>query len=363
MTAAAQSNRTEEACRIHVAALGWEEALLDELQRVFPASQHEITSPGWIQSRLAASERGKVAAVAFARQVLPLAAPIDAPSIRAWSQASAGHLIESLREVHAPWRLHVFGVATPGGTAGPRRARLIEEAIGDHLKRKQKRLLPLLVRDHAQPFQKDEWLVQVGLVSAARGFLSICPPAERAIHRRVISGFPGGVLSIPDDPAAPSGAYRKLVEAQLRLGRTILPGETCVDLGASPGGWTHVAVLRGAYVLAVDRAPLEPRLARNPLVRFHRGDAFRFAPDERVDWLLSDVIAFPQRIAELLERWVTGRWCRRFVVTVKFRGTGDYPLLDSIKRMLDAEAVEYQMRRLDSNRNEVTVSGELAPSD
>lgn len=354
--------------RVYVTALGWEETLRAELERVLPSSNHQILSPGWVASQIDDSERQKVAALAFARQVLVDPQPIKAASIREWSQMVSDRLIGSMKEIDAPapvpapWRLHVFGVATPGGTAGPRRARLIEEAVLERLKRKQKRLLRTMAPNHAQPFQESEWLAQVGLVSAPEGFLSLCPPDRRAVVRRVVSGFPGGVLTVPGDPGAPSQAYRKLVEAELRLGRKIVPGETCVDLGASPGGWTHVAALRGATVLAVDRAPLEAGLMRNPRVRFFKGDAFRFEPHEPVDWLLCDVIAFPARTALLLERWTRRRWCRRFVVTVKFRGGADYPVLETIKRMLDDQAVEYQMRRLDANRNEVTVYGELPPA-
>jgi 23S rRNA C2498 (ribose-2'-O)-methylase RlmM len=64
---------------------------------------------------------------------------------------------------------------------------------------------------------------------------------------------------IAADKATPSRAYAKLVEAKLRLGRAIRAGETCVDLGASPGSWTYVAVTRGARVIRTScSGPLVP---------------------------------------------------------------------------------------------------------
>ena len=52
--------------------------------------------------------------------------------------------------------------------------------------------------------------------------------------------------------AAPSRAFAKLTEALARLGHWMGPGERCVDLGASPGGWSFVALGKGAQVIAVD---------------------------------------------------------------------------------------------------------------
>jgi 23S rRNA (cytidine2498-2'-O)-methyltransferase len=166
-------------------------------------------------------------------------------------------------------------------------------------------------------------------------------------------------VDVADDQAPPSRAYRKLLEAELRLGARIAPGETCADLGAAPGGWSHVALARGARVAAVDRSPLRADLMAHPALEFVRGDAFRWTPPKPVDWLLSDVIAYPHRSVELLERWIAARLCRRFVVTIKFKGEADYPVLDRLEASLDAGGAEFELRRMCSNKNEVTAFGEL----
>jgi 23S rRNA (cytidine2498-2'-O)-methyltransferase len=92
-----------------------------------------------------------------------------------------------------------------------------------------------------------------------------------------------------------------------------------VDLGAAPGSWTYLALNRGAHVTAVDRSPLRQDLMNHPRLRFMRGDAFQFKPPLPVDWLLCDVVAAPERSAELLLRWLRNRWCRHFVVTLKLK--------------------------------------------
>src|SRR4029079_14804679 len=111
------------------------------------------------------------------------------------------------------------------------------------------------------------------------------------------------------------------------LGRWIGADSTCVDLGASPGSWSYVALNRGARVLAVDRAPLRQDLMSHPRVTFRKGDAFSFDPGASVDWLLCDVIAAPERTIELLLRWVRRRQAACFVATIKFKGTDDYGML------------------------------------
>jgi 23S rRNA (cytidine2498-2'-O)-methyltransferase len=141
--------------------------------------------------------------------------------------------------------------------------------------------------------------------------------------------------------------------------RAIAKDETCVDLGASPGSWTWWALERGARVTAVDRSPLRDDLMRHPQMTFVRGDAFEFQPEEPVDWLLCDVIAFPERSIELLERWLRERWCRLFCVTLKFRGADEYVHLEAARQMLLASGAAFQLRRLSSNKNEVTAFGRI----
>ena len=177
--------------------------------------------------------------------------------------------------------------------------------------------------------------------------------------RRIVSPFPKGEIPIASDKAAPSRAFAKLVEAELRLGRRIAAGETCVDLGASPGSWSYVALNRGARVIAVDRAPLRADLMRHPSLVFRKGDAFSFKPDTPVDWLLCDVIAAPERSIGLLMDWLRERRARRFVVTIKFKGREDYPKLEQLKHALPALCGECFLTRLCANKNEACAFGEV----
>jgi 23S rRNA (cytidine2498-2'-O)-methyltransferase len=296
--------------------------------------------------------------LAFAAQVLPDARPLAATSVARWAGLCAGLVLEALDRHTGPWRLHVLAAPRPGSRLGSGRAQLVREQLLLRLKERRRALHRALVVDDALPWAAggDDVLVQLLLVDLEQGFLSVAGPDARHAWRHVLSRFPAGAVDVPEDRGPPSRAYRKLLEAELHLGQRIEAGQRVVDLGASPGGWSAVALARGAEVLAVDRAPLREDLMAHPRLRFVTGDAFRHAPDPATpaDWLLCDVIAFPTRTLELLQRWLAARACRRFVVTLKFRGTEDYARLQECKALLAAHGGDFLLRQLGSNRNEVT---------
>jgi 23S rRNA (cytidine2498-2'-O)-methyltransferase len=138
------------------------------------------------------------------------------------------------------------------------------------------------------------------------------------------SPFANGAVSFVEDrEGPPSRAYLKLWEALTRLGRWPGPGETCLDLGASPGGWTWALARLGARVTAADKAEIEPRIAALPGVSVRQESAFGLTP-EPVDWLFSDVVCYPARLLGLVRRWMEAGAARNIVVTVKFQGGTDH---------------------------------------
>jgi 23S rRNA (cytidine2498-2'-O)-methyltransferase len=141
------------------------------------------------------------------------------------------------------------------------------------------------------------------------------------------SPFPNGELQFVEDKTAPPNrAYLKLWEALTLLGRYPGPGERCLDLGSSPGGWTWVLQSLGADVVSVDKAPLAPEIAKLPRVEFRQTSAFALDPAEvgPVDWLFSDVVCYPARLYALVERWLESGLVRNFVCTLKFQGATDH---------------------------------------
>ena len=209
------------------------------------------------------------------------------------------------------------------------------------------------------PATANDALVQLLLTSPEAGYLSVALAPLPFEQRHLLSSYPKGEVPGASDKAAPSRAFAKLVEAERRLGRAIQAGETCVDLGASPGSWTYWAVNRGAQVIAVDRSPLREDLMRHPRVVFEPRDAFTFEPPRAVDWLLCDVIAAPERTADLLLGWVRRGWCRHFVVTVKLRDASGADALALLKRELPSLTDELFLTRLCANKKEACAFGSI----
>ena len=327
----------------------FEPALLNELGINVGAPY--TLSPGWIQ--LPHAPERQCLPAAFARQTLPAAFVFPIESVKRGSKELAENIIAFFRKKAEPerWRLHVIGPERASS-----RVQLIEEHVRRLLKEKRRLLFRTLIANTPENayFEGAEALVQIALVNTNKVALSIVPDVLDSPVRPCLSPFAAGNIVIPEDRAAPSRAYRKLLEAQLQFG---------VDLGASPGGWTYVALRQGARVLAIDRSELRADLMAHRALEFLSADAFRFTPDEPVDWLLCDVVAFPERILELTERWLSGGWCRCFCVTIKFRGDEDYSQLPDFKGLLRKYAAPFFLRRLGENKNEVTMMGACLSRD
>lgn len=141
---------------------------------------------------------------------------------------------------------------------------------------------------------------------------------------RCSSPFPNGEARfIECRQGPPSRAYLKLWETFTRIGRMPQQGQRCLEIGASPGGWTWVLVQLGASVTCVDRSPLAPEIGQSPLVHFLKKDAFQVLPDsvERLDWIFSDVACYPEKLLEWLKLWLQSGKCSKFVCTLKIQGS------------------------------------------
>lgn len=167
------------------------------------------------------------------------------------------------------------------------------------------------------------------------------------------SPFPNGEFSFVEDKVGPpSRAYRKLWEALVLAGRLPRPGESCLDAGASPGGWTWALAKLGAKVLAVDRAALAESVAAMPGVSYLRHDAFTLRPKELgpVDWLCSDVICYPEALYEWVQAWRESGLARNFICTIKMQG----PDYDSATVAKFASIPGSRVLHLWHNRHELT---------
>src|ERR1051325_11005672 len=143
--------------------------------------------------------------------------------------------------------------------------------------------------------------------AALLGSWTLLDPNTMLASPNCTSPFPNGEARFVEDRTGPpSRAYLKLWEALIQVGRRPGPGEVCLDLGSSPGGWSWALARMGARVISVDKAPLAPEMARLAGVEYRAESAFPLDPAAigPVDWLFSDVVCYPARLLVLVERWL-----------------------------------------------------------
>lgn len=298
----------------------------------------------------------------YALQVLPNARRIRGASIRELALAARDVALPLLHEHPGAWTLHCLVPGWLKGNPKPpmaRRAGLIGAAILADLRKDQRGLW----RRHVDPGPDVCIIVQLLLVDNDTAWVSAAPVHAIAPRAAWPAREPAGLAVVADDDAAPASSYRKLIEAIICMGVQPLPGDVAVDLGASPGGWTHVLRRAGAHVTAVDRAPLATHLLRDPQVCFIKADAFAWRPEAPVDWLVSDIIAYPGRVAALLQAWCSPGLAKHMIVQMKFRGDPDWQALQDALDVARSCGYDARAKHFFNDKNEVTLMLEAISHD
>lgn len=253
-----------------------------------------------------AAELGASVVAACGRLLLAEGAPVPAAwAANVWHEpveipiTSIADAAQKLRAIQRNWALYACRLH--------RRAKLIEARL-PHVSAK-----PLIFPAPAPAAPLGSW--------------TLIAPDRLLAAARCASPVPNGEWHFVEDKSGPPNrAYLKLWEVFTRISRRPGPGDLCLDLGASPGGWSWVLAKLGAQVIAVDKAPLAPAVAAQPGVERRAGSAFALDPAEftHVDWLLSDIVCYPTRLLKLVTRWLESGRVRNFVCTLKFQGPTDH---------------------------------------
>ena len=303
---------------------------------------------GWV---LCSRETGREPPdLAFAHLVLPAPRELRAVTINALVQQAVDFFAESLRaeRVEAAWPCVWGGSADPAGLS--RRVIAGEKTFHDRLRRRFSRVARLAVSGTPHG------------IGSVRGLFVFFTDFDRAFAAR--AAVLGGQRRMADHAAAPSRSYLKVEEAYGVLGVEPRPGEAVADLGAAPGGWSYSAARRGAQVVAVDHGPLKGGALGHPRISHRREDAFRFRPvtGEVFDWLFCDLVEEPHHVLrQLVYPWLKHRWCRRFVINLKFGRVDPLALLGELRGPASpfaTHAAAFRIRHLFHNREEFTVVGE-----
>jgi 23S rRNA (cytidine2498-2'-O)-methyltransferase len=320
---------------LHVGQAGFETFLAKEAGRVLEKGA------GWVLARQGA------AGLCFAHLSLQEPVEIKAPTVNALAGRVADHFLRtSMHERYeSPWPLCFEAAAEEGLGA---RCRTIAEAFRSKTSR-MTRVMKL-----AREGRPD--------VGESRGLFVYLAGFGRAFASR--QAFAGGQRRMADDPQAPSRSYLKVEEAYRVLGESPQAGQSVVDLGAAPGGWSYSAAKRGSAVLALDNGPLKGGASGHPAIEHAEADAFKFRPRRPADWLFCDLLEDPRKVLELLRLWAERRWCARFIVNLKFGRIDPLLLLQealSPRAGIAPRCALLRARHLYHDREELTLVGRLKP--
>ncbi len=321
------------------------------------------TGPGWAAAQPAPGDASArpPGELCFPHASLLAAQELRGDSVNALAQQLADFFMASLRgeRIEAAWPC-VFTSAAEAPGLG-RRLGGVERAFQELLKKKLARVTKLATPEPPRGAGK------------ARGLFVFFADFGRVFAAR--EAWLGGQRRMADDPQAPSRSYLKVEEAYVVLGREPAAGEAVCDLGAAPGGWSYSAAKRGARVVAVDNGPLKGGALDHALIEHRREDAFKFAPSfakaregkpsqaAAFDWLFCDLVEEPHHVLrDLVGPWLKNRWCRRFVVNLKFGRADPIGLARELRAggsVFSANATGVRIRHLYHDREEFTVVGEI----
>lgn len=340
---------------LSIGQTGFEEMLGAELRQAGYACTE--TGPRWVlcngpENPSASGASPVLETCAFPHLSLLSPHEIKAESVNALAQALADHFLQILKgeRVEAPWPLHLDGPAEHVGLG--RRIKSVEKALNEILRKRLSRVAKL-----ASPWPSRNSGLQ-------RGLFVWFPDFQRCLVSR--EAFDHGQRRMADDDLAPSRSYLKVEEAYAVLGLEPKAGETVVDLGAAPGGWSFSAAKRGALVYAIDNGPMKGGALGHPMIQHRREDAFGFVPPEMkpCSWLFCDMVEDPHLVMRnILEPWFSRRLCRNYVINLKFGRVDPLALLAELRAPaspFSKYSSRWRVAHLFHDREEFTVVGELA---
>lgn len=322
---------------------GAERDLVDEFRLLGERDLPRIVAPALLVAKRAPRRDGRID-LTFARHGFQVRTVSQEQAL----DARAAELADATaRDVEgAP--AYVLSVWVPDSAAGnrlaPHAAALAEALAGHFEKRGARRIVPRAIGS------ENVNIVDVCVFGENRAAAGVTASHD------AVSLAPGGRLRVKVPGDRPSRAARKLAEAFAWLGMSPEPGESCVDLGAAPGGWTFVLLERRARVVAVDPGLLRPDLMNRRGLRYVKASAFDFEPDEPVDWLFCDMAWRPIEVAQMLARWARRHDATFLVANFKLPMKKKAEMVARIRQILESGGWRaVRARQLYHDRDEVTV--------
>ena len=210
-----------------------------------------------------------------------------------------------------------------------------------------------LIQDELPKYNQKPIPFRHSLPSSPMGFWTLWEPNEILATPTTSSPFALGEMTFQEDKEMPpSRAYLKLWEFFTLYAPEEIKGGTSIDVGSCPGGWTWVLrTLDFDKVYSVDKAPIEKRIMDLGRIEFKQESAFGLDPKDfdQIDWFCSDIICYPERLLNLVKKFLDSGKVKNFVCTIKYQGETDWE--NTLKFL---EIPHSRIVHLHHNKHEVT---------
>ncbi|MDR2117055.1 MAG: SAM-dependent methyltransferase [Planctomycetaceae bacterium] len=154
------------------------------------------------------------------------------------------------------------------------------------------------------PAQPNETILDVAEIDSGSYFVGIHFLSQGLpIH----ACYSGGILPIAIPTDAVSRAWLKFEEGLRWSGFPIMKGDYCLDIGAAPGGGSQVLLSRGAKVLGVDPAEIDPIVLNHPHFTHIRSkiNQTKRSLYRHIRWIIADINVAPNYTLDVLEELAT----------------------------------------------------------
>lgn len=191
------------------------------------------------------------------------------------------------------------------------------------------------------------------LPESPMGFWTLWEQNEILASTKTSSPFALGEMNFLEDKIMPpSRAYLKLWEFFTVYAPEAKTSGTAIDVGSCPGGWTWVLrTMDFDKVISVDKAPIEKRIMDLGKIEFRQESAFGLDPKDfgEIEWFCSDIICYPERLLNLVKRFLESGKVNNFVCTIKYQAETDWE-----KTLKFLEIPNSKIVHLHHNKHEVT---------
>jgi 23S rRNA (cytidine2498-2'-O)-methyltransferase len=173
-----------------------------------------------------------------------------------------------------------------------------------------------------------------------------------------LSDWAGGARRFAREQGRISRSEFKLLEALEVFGIALPARGYALDLGAAPGGWTHVLRERGMYVTAIDPAALDSRLLSDSGVRYRRltAESYLRTASDTFDLIVNDMRMDARDSARLMCAYAPLlRLEGMAIMTLKLPEVKRSVALESALSILTDSYQIIRARQLFHNRSEITL--------